>query len=403
MKLVILRETPLFGVNSADANRNIGIIHRLKSEGVNLEVIFIGTDESSLSNELGIVSKLIANPISMPGRLSVLERYILPLFFTGLFARKISLMFKNEKSVIFWIQDSLLSFKVAEKIKKFSDNAIIFLESSEYPDFYKEHKLPFRERVLKDWKLKIYEESLRDRLDGIALMTRALIDEFSHKSKVENILHLPMTVDLQRFSTASSSFCTDTKEKYIAYIGLLGNVKDGIDVLLRAFALIRDDFPGLKLKLAGPWHYDSPKHEKMIVKLRLGDSVEIMGEVKRDEVPWFLLDSELLLLPRPNSRQAQGGFSTKLGEYLATGKPVCATTVGEIPDYLEDGKSVFFAEPGSVDSFASAMRYALSNPEIAAKVGQAGRIVAEKEFNSKVQAKKLKDFFENLIKSKKHD
>ncbi len=57
----------------------------------------------------------------------------------------------------------------------------------------------------------------------------------------------------------------------------------------------------------------------------------------------------------PDSKQAQGGFPTKLGEYLATGNPVCATTVGEIPDYLVDGESVYFAVPGSVDSFADAM------------------------------------------------
>ena len=50
-------------------------------------------------------------------------------------------------------------------------------------------------------------------------------------------------------------------------------------------------------------------------------------------------------MARPDSRQARGGFPTKLGEYLATGKPVCVTKVGEITVYLEDNVSAFLAEP----------------------------------------------------------
>ncbi len=109
------------------------------------------------------------------------------------------------------------------------------------------------------------------------------------------------------------------------------------------------------------------------------------------------MNAGLLVLPRPDSKQAQGGFPTKLGEYLATGKPVCVTRVGEIPEYLEDGKSVFMAKPGDTDSFAYAMERALSNPVLAKEVGKNGRKVAEKYFNMEKQAEKLYNFlFENI-------
>jgi glycosyltransferase involved in cell wall biosynthesis len=61
---------------------------------------------------------------------------------------------------------------------------------------------------------------------------------------------------------------------------------------------------------------------------------------------------------------------------LATGKPVCATTVGELPDYLTDNESVCFAQPGSLDSFADLKRRALSDPENAKRVGKNGKQVA---------------------------
>jgi glycosyltransferase involved in cell wall biosynthesis len=63
---------------------------------------------------------------------------------------------------------------------------------------------------------------------------------------------------------------------------------------------------------------------------------------------------------------------------------------------LVDNESVFFAEPGSVASFAAAMDRALSNPILAKNVGLNGRKVAEKEFNKDVQAKILYDFLIQL-------
>ncbi len=67
-----------------------------------------------------------------------------------------------------------------------------------------------------------------------------------------------------------------------------------------------------------------------------------------------------------------------IGNHLSTGNLVCATSVGEIPDYLTDNESVFFAQPGSVESFADAMRQALSDPKNAERVVMNGKQVAQK-------------------------
>ena len=64
-------------------------------------------------------------------------------------------------------------------------------------------------------------------------------------------------------------------------------------------------------------------------------------------MPKYLCNAKLLALARPDSIQAQGGFPTKLGEYLATGRPVVVTKVGEIPDYLEDGVNAFLSDINS--------------------------------------------------------
>ena len=138
---------------------------------------------------------------------------------------------------------------------------------------------------------------------------------------------------------------------------------------------------------------------KLIKEYKLEDKVFWMGEFSSDQIPSILKNASLLVLPRPPSKQAQGGFPTKLGEYLATSNPICATNVGEIPDYLIDGESVYFAEPGSIVSFANAMHRALSNPTVAKKVGANGKIVADKSFNKDIQAKILYDFLRENLQS----
>jgi glycosyltransferase involved in cell wall biosynthesis len=176
----------------------------------------------------------------------------------------------------------------------------------------------------------------------------------------------------------------------------MNDAKDGVSNLIKAFNTVKDKFPSHKVYLVGGWNYDTPLHLQLIKDFGLEERVFWMKEYSRNQIPNIICNAHLLILPRPDSKQAQGGFPTKLGEYLATGKPVCASEVGEIPDYLTDNESVFFAEPGSVESLSEAMERALSDYENAKRVGANGRKVAEEHFNKDVQARKLLAFLKEL-------
>ncbi len=103
-----------------------------------------------------------------------------------------------------------------------------------------------------------------------------------------------------------------------------------------------------------------------------------------------------LLLARPANKQSEGGFPSKLGEYLSTGNPVVITNTGEISDYLEDGVSAFIAEPDSIESFSDKLEEAYKSP-ISKSIGLKGKEVAEKYFDYKIQASKLSSFFREVI------
>ena len=227
-------------------------------------------------------------------------------------------------------------------------------------------------------------------------MTQTLMKHYKQFSLPNaKLLHLPMTVDLDRFEK-SQPIPKGFHQPYIAFVGVMNDKKDGVNILIDAFARIHEAFPQLKLYLVGGWNYDTPNHQRLIIEYNLQNKVFWKGEFSRGKIPQIIKNASLLVLPRPDSKQAQGGFPTKLGEYLATSNPVCATTVGEIPNYLTDGQSVFFAEPGSIDSFAIAMERALRNPKTAEQVGLNGCEVAKKSFNKDIQSAILYNFLKQL-------
>lgn len=302
----------------------------------------------------------------------------------------------RKENGIVWTDASPLSFRLSIALKRESPLSRCFLEMSEFLDIHRYNKGNFLQKLQGDAKQRLFEKDAFHSYDGIALMTNTLAKYYRTFSEPRpQFLHLPMTTDLERFDQPKEPL-NEFQFPYIAFVGVMNDAKDGVSILIKAFDSIKDKFSNYKVYLVGAWNYDTPLHQKLIKEYELENRVFWMKEYPRDQIPNIICHADLLVLPRPDSKQAQGGFPTKLGEYLATGNPVCATRVGEIPDYLTDNESVFFAAPGSVESFAEAMERALGDPENAKIVGANGRKIAESSFNKDVQAKKLYEFLKEM-------
>ncbi|MDD3235130.1 MAG: glycosyltransferase family 4 protein [Candidatus Cloacimonetes bacterium] len=263
-------------------------------------------------------------------------------------------------------------------------NIMFVLENSEYPWFF------LKKKISNLWNKPLYLGIYYKMFDGFLAMTTCL-EKFhrEHSKKTASVFHLPMTVDMKRFNIDIS------RENLITYVGNVSYNKDGVGILLDAYLSIADIFPDWKLMIIGKTSRDNE------IKVRaeaanLGDRVILMGSIHRDEVPILLCKSKILALARPNSLQSEGGFPTKLGEYLATGNLVVVTSVGEIPDYLEDSISALIAKPGSVESFVDKLKQGIQNYDALKSVRAKGYEVCKSVFNAKVQAHHLSDFLIGL-------
>lgn len=228
--------------------------------------------------------------------------------------------------------------------------------------------------------------------DGIIVVSEYLRHYFTPFIRRDAaLLKIPINVDICEFAVAANEAQSG---KYIAYCGTLNEAKDGVLSLLRAFALTVKDFPDVKLYLVGDSDAASqvPQYKRFAAELHIADRVVFTGTVPRERVPGYLAGAYALALARPSSQQAQSGFPTKLGEYLAAGRPVVITKTGEIEHYLRDGESAFMAPADDVSAFAARLHYVLSNPAEAARVGEAGRDVARRYFDFRDNAAMVKSF-----------
>ncbi len=177
----------------------------------------------------------------------------------------------------------------------------------------------------------------------------------------------------------------------IVYVGTPYGSKDGVYDLVEAFSLIMNDFPNARLIIVG----DTSRPERMKKTLRLIDNlpdkdrVLLTGQLGREQVVKIINNAYCLTLARPANIQAKYGFPTKLGEYLATGRPVVITRVGDIPIYLKDGDNAFVAEPDNVYSFAERLAKCLNDSVNSQKIGEAGKYLIYKEFNYKSESNKI--------------
>ena len=321
-------------------------------------------------------------------------------------------IFDNELSIkVYMIQaphgyklNRAMAKKVKELYKDDSTAILIygtpalcwFLPKSKYNIFYECTEVPFygRKKTLSSWlkeKIKVY---LTKRATGMLVISKALVNYFKGQG-IMNIAVINMFVDSKRFENIK----TNTEKKYIAYCGTISPFKDGVDCLIKAFSLFYESHPDYELKLIG--RFENEEAEKMlkglVVSLNLVNSVEFTGMVKPAKMPQLLCGARMLTLARPDNEQARYGFPTKLGEYLATRKPVVVTCVGEIGLFLKDGVNCRMANPDDEIDFADKMSWVADHYDVALKLGEKGKELTKQEFSSLEQSKKALAFMKDII------
>ncbi len=211
-------------------------------------------------------------------------------------------------------------------------------------------------------------------------------------------LLVPILVDVD--AVAPDTDAAGRPDDRLAYCGYMNHPE--VEAVVAAFARLADDFPGLSLQLIGGSLRPEaiPALLTRIQDLGLTDRVELAGRVGRDDLFTLLRGARILMLPRATAPFSQAGLPTKVGEYLATGRPVVVTAVGDLPLYLTDGVDAYFAKSDDPEVFGERLRDALLRPEEASEIGRRGRETARQRFDPATHGARILVFIADLRRSR---
>ncbi|MBQ8453734.1 MAG: glycosyltransferase family 4 protein [Bacteroidaceae bacterium] len=243
---------------------------------------------------------------------------------------------------------------------------------------------------------KTYKEQF-PKIDGVISISEALLNVAkTYTSPKCKHIKVPIMVDYDHYELDKSA---NTTIPYIFHAGTLYEQKDGILGMIEAFgmALQQLSFP-VKYILTGRIEEAShPKELKETInKYQLTNSLEFVGYLTSNQIKDYLKYASLVISNRPRSKQDYYGFSTKVGEYLASGTPLITTNWGEAVYWLKDGISAYIIEPEDKDALAQAIIRVFCHPEEAKQIGLAGQEVCRKNFNYKVWSQPLVNFMFQL-------
>ena len=91
---------------------------------------------------------------------------------------------------------------------------------------------------------------------------------------------------------------------------------------------------------------------------QLNDKVKFVGWISHDELPYYLNELKLFVLPSYTE-----GLPNIMLEAMACGTPVLVTPVGSIPDFIKDGETGFIMENNSPDSIVRNIIRAINHPD----------------------------------------
>lgn len=237
---------------------------------------------------------------------------------------------------------------------------------------------------MRDQLIRIEQATVR----GASLVTAVsenLLPEL-HETGIDpnRIVISPNGTDVEQTASLARSTPAEARARLgrvdaptVGFIGTFGSWH-GAPLLPGIAARVRDSVPETRWIVIGTgaqW----TQTRALADRSGLDERFELCGALPRPEALEALAACDVLISPHvPNEDGAPFiGSPTKLVEYLALGRPVVASALGQIADTVRHDHSGLLVSAGDEDELAAAVVELLTDPGRAARLGQNARADAE--------------------------
>jgi len=134
----------------------------------------------------------------------------------------------------------------------------------------------------------------------------------------------------------------------------------------------------------------SAEIEALLKTYKLGNKVSLLGWVPHNELPEYINQLKLLVLPSYTE-----GLPNIVLEAMACGTPVLATPVGSIPDLIKDEETGFIMEDNSPEKIASGIIRVLEHPKLKEMANNA-RFLVEQNYTFEIAVEGYRNILDSL-------
>jgi glycosyltransferase involved in cell wall biosynthesis len=255
-----------------------------------------------------------------------------------------------------------------------------------YEEQYYRHGVAFP--TLARWA----ERRIWCRADLLIAVSQAFHSHFEEARVAhERVRILPNAVDTSLFRMEAADGLLRSRMNLDGrfVVGFVGSFKawHGVEFLFKAFARLRGEDPAYHLLLVGDGPI-RPALEDETRRLGLQGAVTFVGSVPHEDVPQYLAVMDVAVAPYPPLRDFYYS-PLKLYEYMAAGRAVVASKIGQVGEAVADSLTGLLYEPNDVEGLLHCLRRLRNDEQLKTDLGKNARIACSKNTWSESAARVL--------------
>lgn len=219
--------------------------------------------------------------------------------------------------------------------------------------------------------------------------------------RAEKIVVNPNGVDVERFrpgaggADARREFGLSDEDVVAGFVGTFGPWH-GVEKFADAIKAIPADVRA-RFLLVGSGSLHAAVEKQLQPETRAG-RVIFTGAVAHERVPALLDACDILVAPHVPLADGSEFFGspTKIFEYMAMGKGIVASRLGQIGEVLSDGETALLVEPGNVNELKAGLIKLIGSREMREQLGMKAREVAVENHTWVHNARRVLDSYREL-------
>jgi glycosyltransferase involved in cell wall biosynthesis len=208
-----------------------------------------------------------------------------------------------------------------------------------------------------DRGIQFYETHLLPRMLRKVDSVGAVLPTFVSQHTDHHVHFTPPGIDTTLYTPGP-----DMKRKVdVTFVGRIEKTSDwkGLDVLLQALALLKNDNPAFTAQIIGKG--DALDDYKQLAKnLGIDTNITFLSNLKNDQLVPFYQQTKMIVLPSKTDAES---FGMALAEGMACGAVAIGSRIGGIPNVIQHRKSGLLVPPNNPRKLCQAIQTILDDPK----------------------------------------